>query len=117
MIVLDEQLADAQVGREFARWYKGTVTNITRLRPCTMIFVDVVPTLLRTVRNPTFVTINYTDFWRVILASPAHCVVCLKLRQHEALLSPQIVRRLLSQPEFRTKRSRMGYVISVSGNF
>src|SRR5947209_16220273 len=88
MIVLDEQLADAQVGREFARWYKGTVTNITRLRPRTMIYDDVVPTLLRTVRNPTFVTINYTDFWRVILASPAYCVVCLKLRQHEALLAP-----------------------------
>ena len=48
MIVLDEQLRDAQIRREFARWYKGTITTINDLRPRTRILDDVVPTLLRT---------------------------------------------------------------------
>jgi hypothetical protein len=52
MIVLDEQLEDAQVVRQFARWYKGTVTTVIALRPGTRVLDDAVPTLLRTVAIP-----------------------------------------------------------------
>jgi hypothetical protein len=62
MIVLDEQLIKPQIVAGFARWYKGTVTTILEMRPATRVLDDAVPTLLRTVRDPTFVTINYKDF-------------------------------------------------------
>lgn len=114
MIVLDEQLIKPQIIRDFARWYRGAVTTIQELRPATRVLDDVVPTLLRTVRDPTFVPINYTDFWKVIPASPDYCIVCLKLRQAEALTASQVVREVLSLPEFSTKRARIGCVISVS---
>jgi len=116
MIVLDEQLRDAQIRREFARWYKGTITTINDLRPRTRILDDVVPTLLRTVNAPTFVTINYADYWRKIAANRNYCVVCLRLEQDEALRAPQLTREVLSLPQYRTKRARMGAVISVRGH-
>jgi hypothetical protein len=115
MIVLDEQLIRPQIIDGFARWYKGKVTTIPLLRPATRILDDAVPTVLRTVRNPTFVTINYADFWKVIPASPDYCVICLKLLQTEALMAPQVVRDVLRLTQFRAKRARMGKVISVRG--
>lgn len=114
MIVLDEQLLKPRVAQDIARWYRGTVINILELRPSTQVLDDAIPTLLRTVPNPTFVTINYADFWRVIPASSAYCVICLRLaQQHSAEVSPAI-RELLNLPQYRTKRARLGCVISVS---
>ena len=46
-----------------ARWYRGTVTDITQLRPYTVMLDEAIPMLLRTVSRPTFVTINIADFW------------------------------------------------------
>ncbi len=58
MIVLDEQLNDVQIALDIARWYKGAVINILQLRPQTRVFDEAMPTLLHTVKQPTFVTIN-----------------------------------------------------------
>ncbi len=113
MIVLDENLNHHVVRDPIARWYRGAVINIKDLRPATIIKDDVVATLLRRVSQPTFVTINYSDFWKVIPASGAHCVVCIKLPQERKHEVPGILRDILSLPEFRTKRARMGCVISV----
>lgn len=113
MIVLDEQLSDLQIVRDFSRWYRGTVINITDLRPRTIVLDDAVPTLLRTVSNPTFVTINYKDFWQVVPAKSYYCVICLKLRQEEAERSSPMVRDLLNLSQYKTNRLRMGCVISV----
>ncbi|MEJ7616487.1 MAG: hypothetical protein WKF30_05845 [Pyrinomonadaceae bacterium] len=65
MIVLDEQLLKPQVAQDIARWYWGRISNIVDLRPDTQILDDALPSLLQTVTNPTFVTINYDDFWEV----------------------------------------------------
>ena len=112
--MLDEQLNDAQIALDIARWYKGPVINILQLRPHTHVLDDVIPTLLRTVKQPTFVTINYKDFWRGIPASDHYCVICCKLSSTQMYQVPRLLREVLSLPEFSTKRARMGYVISVT---
>ena len=114
MIVLDEQLTDPQIIQLFARWYKGSVRTIKELRTGTIILDDAVPTLLRRVRDPTFVTINHTDYWRVIPPSPDYCIICLRLPQSRASLASNIVRDILRLPQFRTKHARMGYVLLAS---
>lgn len=112
MIVLDEQLNDAQIALDIARWYKGSVINILHLRPQTQVLDDAVSTLLRTVKQPTFVTINYTDFWRVLPASDAYCIVSFKLPAARMYEVPDLLREVLSLPPYRAKRDRMGCVIS-----
>jgi len=112
MIVLDEQLMDPQIRADFADWYKGTVVTILTLRPRTQIDDDAIPTLLRSVRQPTFVTINYTDFWKLIAADKAYCIVCLKISGARSLDVSALVADLLKRKEFATKRRRMGKVIS-----
>lgn len=112
MIVLDEQLSDPDIAYEFTRWYKGAVIKILDLRPATQVSDDAVTTLLRTARDPTFITINYDDFWHVYPASPHYCLLCLKLKQSAALQAPQLARAVLSLPQYCTKRNRRGCVIS-----
>ena len=112
MIVLDEQLIDPQIAAEIQRRYKGAVINILDLRPQTQINDDVIPSLLRRVRQPTFVTINYVDFWKIVKANHAYCVICLKLPGERSREVPALVQHLLKMKEFSTKRTRMGKVIS-----
>jgi hypothetical protein len=73
-----------------------------------------IPALLRQVRQPTFVTINHTDFWRKALAEKAFCLACLKLTADQTDDIPHWLRRLLRLPEFKTKNVRMGKVTLVS---
>ena len=113
MIVLDEQLADARIASNISRWYKGTVIPIKQLRPQTRIFDDVIPALLHSTKQPTFVTINYKDFWKKIPASPDYCVICFKISQEQVDELPDLLRWVLSLPGLRTKRERMGAVVSV----
>ena len=61
MMVLDESIARQRVMNTF-RWYKGPVVSIKQLRPNTRIPDEAIPALLRQARQPTFVTINTTDF-------------------------------------------------------
>ena len=70
MIVLDEQLLSYGVQASIARWYRGAVTDITQLRPSTVILDEAIPMLLRAVSRPTFVTINIADFWRRLAPDP-----------------------------------------------
>jgi hypothetical protein len=62
MIVLDEQLLSYGIQSSIARWYRGIVTDITQLRPNTVILDEAIPLLLRAVSRPMFVTINVADF-------------------------------------------------------
>src|SRR5205814_9863155 len=50
-----------------------------KLRPATVIKDDAIPALLRTVRQPTFVTINWPDFWHQTVAHPGFCLLCFRL--------------------------------------
>jgi hypothetical protein len=61
MIVLDEELQGLGLESAISVWYRGAVIIINQLRPRTVIKDEAIPTLLRRVREPTFVTINYID--------------------------------------------------------
>lgn len=110
MIVLDEELQGLGLEEAIARWYRGAVFVIKQLRPGTVIKDEAIPTILRRVGQPTFVTINHADFWRRVPAEPSFSLVCFKLTSDQAPEIPMMLRRLLRLPEFRTKRGRMGKV-------
>ncbi len=73
------------------------------------------PTILHRLKDPTFVTTNYKDFWPKIAAHAAYCVVCIHLPIQRSLEVPGILRELLKRPEWNTKHKRLGKVIAVSG--
>lgn len=115
MIVLDEQLKGRRrLDEIIARWYQGPVIFVTELRPNTIIKDEIIPVLLRQVNQPTFITINETDFWRKFPADERFCLVCFALTDAKADEIPQQLRRLLQMPEFAHKASRMGKVIRVT---
>ena len=107
MIVLDEQLADPRIIRGIKTWYKGKVTRGEEVQPQTRIPDDVIPVLLRRLKAPTFVTINYEDFWQKIPANSAYCVICLKLTSKRCSEVSDSLRTILSRPEWSTKRKRL----------
>jgi hypothetical protein len=111
MIVLDEQLLGRGLESEITAWYRGSVCFIHELRPHTVVKDDVIPTLLRGQRQPTFVTINDHDFWRRVDADDRFCIVCFDFSDSEAKKIPPILKRLLRHQNFKTKAKRMGCVI------
>ncbi len=84
MLVLDEQLLGRDLESALARWYRGTVLFITDLRPGAVIKDDAIPVLLRQQRQPTFLTINESDFWRKVAIDAHFCVVCFALPDSRA---------------------------------
>ncbi len=114
MIVLDEQLLGRNLHAEIARWYPGAIIYVPALRPNTVIKDDALPALLREQNQPTFVTINETDFWQRIPASANYCVVCFALTDARVREIPQRLRLLLEHPEFKTKAARMGKIVRVA---
>lgn len=116
MIVLDEQIGNAPSLRAaVAHWYPSKVISIHELRPYGRIEDAEIPDYLLQLKQPTFVTINYRDFWLRPLVHVRYCIICFKLRQDEALfVLPQRLREVFRLPEFRTKRLRMGKVVSVT---
>ena len=114
MIVLDEQLLGYGLQHIIARWYKGSVTDITELRPDTVIEDEAVPALLRSVRQPTFVTMNVADFWRRLAPDPKFCVACFALPHARADEISDLLRSLFSLEPFRTRQRRLGKIARVS---
>jgi hypothetical protein len=74
---------------------------------------EAIPTLLRQLKQPTFVTIDYMDFWRRVAADNAYCIVCLDLPTERVEEIPAWLRQLLRLPEFKTKKARMGKVVLI----
>jgi len=68
MIILDEHLQGISLEAAISHWYRGRIVVVKQLRPGTIIKDDAIPILLRQAKQPTFVTINYTDFWRRVSA-------------------------------------------------
>src|SRR5579872_5973048 len=114
MIVLDEQLLGRSLDTAIARWYPGSVRFITDLRPATVIKDDSIPLLLRREAEPTFVTINDSDFWQKVAITERFCVVCVALPDSRALEIPALLQRLLRRADFRTKSQRMGRVVRMT---
>jgi len=61
MIVFDENVHQRSSMDAVAAWYRGRVISVTVLRPGTIIKDEAIPTLLRRVLRPTFVTTNAVD--------------------------------------------------------
>jgi hypothetical protein len=114
MIVLDEQLLSYGIQVSIARWYRGVVTDITQLRPHTVILDEAIPMLLRAVSRPTFVTINVADFWRRLAPNPQFCIVCCAVSHTRAQEVPDLLRRVLALEPFRTRSRRLGKIVRVS---
>jgi len=114
MIILDEQLQGLSLETAISRWYRGRVFIVKQLRPESIIKDDAIPILLRQVKQPTFVTINYTDFWRRVSADERYCIVCLQLSTSRVDELPLLLRRLFRLSGFKTKAQRMGKVVLVS---
>jgi hypothetical protein len=111
MIVLDETINDPRIISAIARWYPGAVIGLPELRPRARLLDPEIPDYLLKLRQPTFVTINYTDWNKPRLAHTRYCIISLKLKHEEALSVPAVLRELLRRQEYRTKRRRMGKVI------
>lgn len=116
MIILDEHLYDPMIMADIATWFPGQVIPLIKLRPGSLIKDDAIPTLLRKVAEPTFVTINVIDFWKKIHPHSGFCIITVALTQAQVYEIPNLLRRLLHLPEFKTKALRMGKVIHVTEN-
>jgi hypothetical protein len=114
MIVLDEHLQGLELEDAIGQWYRGSVCIITDLRPNTVIKDDAIPVLLRTVSNPTFVTLNWNHFWQRTVAYEDFCIVCFTLPTNQATEISPLLRRLFRLSEFKTKSARMGKVARIS---
>ncbi|MBP7961578.1 MAG: hypothetical protein KBG20_09785 [Caldilineaceae bacterium] len=116
MIVLDEQLLGRGLEVAIGKWYRGSIVYVTDLRPDTVIKDDAIPMLLRHQRQPTFVTINVSDFWRKTPADSKYAIVSIAIPNSKIDLIPSIVRRLFGKPQFSTKERRCGQVVLVRGD-
>src|SRR3990170_2679602 len=75
MIVVDENLHDQRIIRAISDWFPGRVVSVTTLRPKTVIKDDAIPALLCKADQPTFVTINVSDFWKKVEPHAGYCIV------------------------------------------
>lgn len=66
------------------------------------------------IKQPTFVTINYADFWRRVPGDRSYCIVCLALAIDQADMVFGWLRQLFRLAEFKTKAARMGQVVVAS---
>ena len=112
MIVLDEQLDWDRVQSAIKRWYPGKVISVRDFNPHKRVLDEEIPRYLLRLRQPTLVTINYSDFLPSEYLHPNYCIVRLKLTQAEALVVPPVVRSILLEPAFNSKAKRMGKAIS-----
>lgn len=110
-IVLDDQLADIAIRGRLAQWTRAQ--RLRDLRPGEVIKDERVPTILRELRQPTFVTIDM-GFWNARLRDPRFCILCFPLSNEEQRAIPSLLRHLLRMSEFATKAARMGKVARVS---
>lgn len=114
MIVLDEQLLRFDLEQRIRDWYPGTVCFVTALRPESVIKDDGIPALLRTQRQPTFITINESDFWRKANPDLRYCMICFALPLPRAHEIPERLRNVLHRAEFSTKAKRMGLILHIT---
>jgi hypothetical protein len=110
-VILDEQMDRQRVLYPLRAWIPAT--TVTDLFPNEVIKDDRIPTILRQLKQPTFVTID-AGFWRKKLCDPRYCLVYFALTEDQQNLIPVLLRRLLRHPEFKSKAVRMGKVIRMS---
>src|SRR6266446_377251 len=109
-LVLDDQLNVRAVLRPLRKWI--TTRRLQELRPGELILDDRVPEILRTLKQPTFVTID-RDFWGPRWSDPRYAILYFALRNDQQGRLPALLRALFRQAEFRTRAKRMGKVARV----
>jgi hypothetical protein len=109
-IVVDDQLETQFILGALDSWV-GAV-RLQSLRPGEHILDDRVPEILRTLKSPTFVTIDH-GFWNRRLCHSDYCVLFFDLLTEEQKRIPAILRVLFRLPEFNTRAARMGKVARV----
>jgi len=110
VIVLDEQLLGREVDVAVSQWYPGSVCWVTDLRPGTVIKDDAIPALLSQQRQPSFVTINVSHFWKKMRADRHFCIVCIKILDKDVPRISRLLKLLFGHRNFRTKSQRSGHV-------
>jgi hypothetical protein len=70
--------------------------------------------LLQRQDQPTFVTLNESDFWLKVVINERFGVVCFALPDSRAREIPALLRALFRHPQLATKSQRMGRVIRVA---
>lgn len=111
LIVLDDQLLPGLVQAPIRVW--ATAQRLRDLRPAEVIKDDRVPSLLRELKRPTFITID-TGFYDRSLCDPAYCLLYFALRDDQQSQLSGLLRRLFRLPEFKTRAVRMGKVARIS---
>src|SRR4051812_2599954 len=101
--ILDEQVNVSDALVPLQKWAK--VQRLTALRAQQKILDDRVPAILRTVKQPTFLTID-RDFWNRRLCNPDYAILCFAVADDQQELIPGYLRSLLRHPEFRTRAAR-----------
>jgi len=108
MIVLDEHFLHPRIKEGIERWYQGKVCPITKLRLGTLIPDEAIATLLHRVSDPSFVTLNFGDFWRKMKPEKRFFVSCLHVLQGQQMAVPHILQKLFRLETFRTKKGPHG---------
>lgn len=112
MFVVDAAFSDKIVLEPLQNW-KRTI-SIRNLRPNEVIKDDRIPTLLRELNQPTFLTFDESGFWKRRLCDPRYSIVCFAINKNQQELVVNLLRKLLKRPEFKTQKNRMGKVVRVS---
>ena len=116
MIVVDENLHDRRIMAAISAWYPGQVVSVVTLRPRSLIKDEAIPTLLLNATQPTFVTINVTDFWKKVEPHRSYCIINVAVPKERIREIPNLLRRLFRLPDFKTKASRMGKIVHATSN-
>lgn len=90
------------------------MVSITALRPGIIIKDEAIPTLLLQVTQPTFVTINVSDFWRHVHAHRGYCIVAVSTPKERIAEILALLQTFFRHPDLRAKTGRMGKVIRLS---
>lgn len=109
--MLDDHLWMAEVCDRIRRW--STAQFLRDIRPGEVIKDERVPSLLRALRMPAFVTID-RRFGDRALRDRRYCILLFELSTNEQGEIPALLRQLMRLPEFRTRVARMGKIARVS---
>ena len=112
MFVVDAALADHFVLKPIQKW--GKAISIRDLRPHEVVKDDRIPILLRELKQPTFLTIDESGFWKKEISDPQYAVFYFAVDKDQQEVIPGLLRRLLRLSEFKTKSERMGKVARIS---
>jgi hypothetical protein len=110
LFILDDHLAQSEVRERVLR--RATARYVRDLRPGEIVKDDRILTVLQALRMPTFVTVD-SWFWNRDHLDRRYCIVYVALRGRSDSHVPDLLRRLVRLPEFRTRAARMGKVIHV----